>query len=861
MLRWRIGRPAPFSTLLAVLCSNSGLCPPAFAGTGCGAEEKLVASDGATPDLFGYSVDVFDTFAVGGSPFDDFVGSAYIYQSDCMGWTQDQKLVPSDGDELDEFGFAAAISGNWVAVGSPGDDAVVNDSGAVYLYKYNGVSWAFSQKLKANDAGSFDRFGGAVDLDGDIMVVGAHLANSPLSDAGAAYVFRFNGASWVQEQKLVASDAAASDSFGDSVAVDASLIAIGAFRDDVGPADRGSVYLFRHDGATWIQEVKLTADDGAAGDAFGDSVGLLGDVVAVGAPFDDNEVGADAGAVYAYRYEEVWEESKLLDANGHAGDWFGRAVSVSPYFIVAGAPQDDSPSTDAGSASTFVFDGMEWRQARSLVASDQASSDFFASSVAAFDYTIVAGAPYDDTAGGASAGSAYAFVDVEGDCDCNGVLDACDIALGADDCNGNGRPDNCDVSCRVELVFALDTSGSFGKGQSVCSKINNAIGYLGSIFDLDVSVMGISQSIPGWGCPGSGSVVSNFGSNVPYCDAGVPSPDPINSVEDWAPAVSVIAGRAAWGDDTVKVIAPASDEGPQDGDPVDQADHDAIDHAICAAGERGAIVVPIMGTEVQCAPPDDVCGLALEIADATGGGVLLTSKSDFGVPLRDIIESAIASSGCVFSEDSDQNGIPDECQRPAIQSVVSVNSHVGFGALGIPVDVDATVQTDSSEVTTETRVDGINRLEVTFAEELDSSVASLGNSAVVITPNPGVVVSTSLANGNMTLVLEFNDPLPDEETYSVALTDAVISDGPAMGGDRDFEIRALAGNVCSDSVPGPQSVNALDLGLGCGIRGHFDQDVTVSDHTPRDVDQSGAIDALDIGCVRFTCGVFANTAP
>jgi len=211
----------------------------------------------------------------------------------------------------------------------------------------------------------------------------------------------------------------------------------------------------------------------------------------------------------------------------------------------------------------------------------------------------------------------------------------------------------------------------------------------------------------------------------------------------------------------------------------------------------------------------------------------------------------------------------NECTAPlpGVVSVASVAAHGGgIGEVGIPADADATLAVDSGAVTTEPRLGGIHELRVTFADPLDPAVGELGASWADIASQPPqqpppVTITTQLEDDDTTLAVMFDPALPNSYVYSFELSDSVIAAEAATPGDRDFQLRALVGNVASESGPGPQAVNAIDLGLPSGIRGRFGADVSDPAHAPFDVNQDGAIDALDYGCVRLTCGVFGNTAP
>jgi hypothetical protein len=273
---------------------------------------KLIASDAAADDQFGRSVAIsVDTIAVG-ARWDDDNGSAsglaYIFERNQGGadaWGQVAKLIASDAAAGDEFGTAVAISGDTIVAGARWDDDAGNASGSAYTFVRSGNAWEQIQKAAAADAATDDQFGWSVAISGDTAVVGAYLDDDGGNESGSAYVFERNqsGAdSWGQVAKLTASDPAADDQFGWSVAISGDTVVVGAYLDDDGGSDSGSAYVFeRNQGGadTWGQVAKLTASDDAADDNFGWSVGISGDTVAVGAVWDDDG-GSDSGSAYIF---------------------------------------------------------------------------------------------------------------------------------------------------------------------------------------------------------------------------------------------------------------------------------------------------------------------------------------------------------------------------------------------------------------------------------------------------------------------------------------------------------------------------------------------------------------------------------
>ena len=177
----------------------------------------------------------------------------------------------------------------------------------------------FEQKLLARDAHLFDFFGTSVDVQDDAVVVGAW-GESRNNDvfAGAAYVFRYNGTTWKQEQKLIASDAEGNDHFGNSVSMSDDMILVGARFDN--PAcptslncNSGSAYLFQHNGHNrWIEKGWLRPTDMTYQDNFGQGVALSGNRAVIRA-LNNVDAGPESGSAYIYFALSDCEENGRLD--------------------------------------------------------------------------------------------------------------------------------------------------------------------------------------------------------------------------------------------------------------------------------------------------------------------------------------------------------------------------------------------------------------------------------------------------------------------------------------------------------------------------------------------------------------------
>ena len=222
---------------------------------------KLKASDGAVSDYFGTSVSISgDTVVVGADCDDDnrrSSGSAYVFEKPPGGWadmTQTAKLTASDGAAYDYFGRSVSISGDTVVVGALYDDNnSIADPGSAYVFEKPPGGWADmtqTAKLTASDGAADDHFGNSVSISGDTVVVGAQRDDdNGIADAGSAYVFERPPGGWAdmtQTAKLKASDGAADDDFGSSVAISGDTVVVGADCDNIGGNSyQGSAYVFK----------------------------------------------------------------------------------------------------------------------------------------------------------------------------------------------------------------------------------------------------------------------------------------------------------------------------------------------------------------------------------------------------------------------------------------------------------------------------------------------------------------------------------------------------------------------------------------------------------------------------------------
>ncbi len=333
----------------------------------------------------------------------------------------EQKLTAADGATDDNLGVSVAIDGDTAVVGAPRDDVGANtEQGAVYVFTRTGDGWTQTAKLTASDGAANDFFGFSVAIDGDTIVAGAISDDVGANQAqGSAYTFARTGApARTETAKLTASDGVAGDMLGISVAVDGDTIVAGADFDDVGAnPDQGSVYTFARAGAPARTETaKLTASDGAADDRLGISVAIDGDTIVAGAPLDDVGANPDQGSAYTFARAGApartrTQTAKLTASDGATFDLLGGSVAIDGDTIVAGAGGDTiGEKRDQGSAYTFARTGAPARtQTAKLTASDGEAIDRLGLSVAIDGDAIVAGADGDDVGANVNQGSASVF--------------------------------------------------------------------------------------------------------------------------------------------------------------------------------------------------------------------------------------------------------------------------------------------------------------------------------------------------------------------------------------------------------------------------------------------------------------------
>lgn len=355
-----------------------------------------------------------DSLVVGANFIASRRGSAFVFTRSGANWNPLTELIPNDGQANDRFGFAVAVAEDTIVIGSP-QPFTDGEAGAAYVFTRENGEWNQQAKLVADDGAAGDQFGTGVAVQGDHVLVGAtHVEVDGNVEQGAVYHFQRDGEVWTQQDKLVPAAGDENDRFGSNIDIsdDTALIGAGSVNQDGVLAEAAWVYTL--DGDSWSEQAMLTASDGVQGDHFGNSGALDGDTALVGAPMATTDGSTSQGAGYIFtRSGGVWsEDARLVAAAGGGGDAAAGAVGLSGDTAVLGAPL---ALNIVGTAYVFTFSEGTWTETLNLNTEDE--DPFFllyGSSVAVEDDVIVIGQP-GENALFSTLGVVYTYHDVPSD--------------------------------------------------------------------------------------------------------------------------------------------------------------------------------------------------------------------------------------------------------------------------------------------------------------------------------------------------------------------------------------------------------------------------------------------------------------
>lgn len=436
-------------------------------------EDPILASDAVAGDEFSSAIAASDGTLMVGAPDLSTPGAVYVYAELGGDWIEQQILYSSSVSPYDDFGRSIAIEGDIAVVGAPLTQEVGLFSGSAYVFRFDGTSWVEEQALFASDAAENDRFGEAVAISGDVILIGAFANDDQGLNSGSAYSFRFDGTSWIEEQKLTASDADSDDNFGDALAIQGDFALISSPREEGAGNDTGAVYAFEYDGVSWVQQQKFYSLDPGLVDLFGGSISIDGARAIIGAQ-GDRDLFINGGSAYIFGFDgTTWSQEQKITPGPQCGEWdrFGESVSIDGNAAIVGAGEYNN---GPGKAMIYRFDGATWTEEAVLTSGTTSIVDFFGGVVFMHEAWAFVGAPYEDYGGMPNVGVLRAYRSSadfsRGDCNSDGLLDVADPVLllavlfvsgtvpcqSACDANDDGLFDVSDA------VFAL--SGLFAGG-------------------------------------------------------------------------------------------------------------------------------------------------------------------------------------------------------------------------------------------------------------------------------------------------------------------------------------------------------------------------------------------------------------
>lgn len=325
---------------------------------------------------------------------------------------QQQVALNPDAETNDQFGNVVAISGNNAVVVATSDNQKAADAGAAYVYSFDGTNWVMKQKLMPTSLVSRSEMTSAA-ISGNVIALGIPYQGN----AGVVVIYRYNGSSWVESQTLapsVSNSTLDDELFGFDVALSGSTLVVGMPGYNHGSfvnfAEAGAALVYSDSGSSFSETKVIAASDKAAHDFFGSRVSISGTRVAVGAPSSPTaDKTAFKGKAYVYT-TGTWAEAKLdAGADVGMGAEFGSAIDVDGTRVAIGAQSGKGKTNSSGVAFVFDGSGASWVKQAKLVASDGNDGDHFGASVAIEGNNLVIGAPLYGAKGMSKSGAAYQY--------------------------------------------------------------------------------------------------------------------------------------------------------------------------------------------------------------------------------------------------------------------------------------------------------------------------------------------------------------------------------------------------------------------------------------------------------------------
>jgi hypothetical protein len=472
---------SPAAAAIAVLTAVAG-----SANAQCFDPQKIVPTGTASSDSVGSIVRLSGTSMLTGAPGVDLPGKAdagavYAHYwvaniQNQFTWDQYARLTAADSAAGAAFGRKVAFGDPWTAIQAPG----MPSGGAVYMFVRSGNAWQQMQKINAPTAA--EEFGYSMDVDGDWMIIGSPgddhgTGGGPSLDYGSVRLYKRTSTTWTQNWYFARSSVLRriNDRFGHAVALRGSVAVAGMpnFYDTLTQSTIGMAFMYARSGDTWSPTGAVLAPDNAHGDQFGASVATDGDWVFVGAPDKNNGVGA----VYVFRRSggaNFEFQQKLIPVTPAIDGKFGSSLSVHSGRLAVG-------SEGAKRTSVFIRAGDQWHHDFRLSDPDTAASGSFASSVSITGQHLAVGDMLDDSGGLTNSGAVYAYRIT------TNAADMCEAAPIAT----QGMYTGCNTAATLDgnaLCYGLSTSPDVWYKYVAACTGSVEINTFGSLFNTVLSV-------------------------------------------------------------------------------------------------------------------------------------------------------------------------------------------------------------------------------------------------------------------------------------------------------------------------------------------------------------------------------------
>jgi hypothetical protein len=281
------------------------------------------------------------------------VGTIYVYQRQSTGvWIKIQKLLPDPIDETAFFGSSMEIFNNTLIIGAYGNSKKM---GKIFLFQQSGDQWIQFQCLEANDPISLNRFGNAVSLSDNYIIVGAYIENNK-ETGGAAYIFEKKDEVWEQSAKLLSPENLGYLYFGWTVKINDQYAFVGARGSKINDINNsGAVYIYKRSDKNWNFLYKIHENNPFENDKFGYSLDLNDDILAVGAPKNDSP--DDSGTVYFYKLDasNITKIKELRASDPQMDGNYGQSIALNDNHIIIGSDIVNDLGDDLGDVTGAVY--------------------------------------------------------------------------------------------------------------------------------------------------------------------------------------------------------------------------------------------------------------------------------------------------------------------------------------------------------------------------------------------------------------------------------------------------------------------------------------------------------------------------